>query len=330
MSTIVKQMRIAYAPETITATELESVRSSLFSNLVSAVSITLEMIEEYEWQYESHQSTAAAETFGRNFQQLRSMTHSRWPRSPTDIVFSPATSQILPPMEIVWMDPTFQRALSRGYDYVQFDNIYYCFRHRERLFLQLRTISAGDYIRARMETEHEHVTESAFETTKYLYQVIDVDGARSGRKKWIHTWEGADCLFFVASLAGYNVEDNQTNQLTESLMLFEALLSLELLKGVAIVLILNKLDVFRQQIQEHPLRNWFPDYVGREKDHEAALLYIVAKFKAIQTLHDEREIHIYYTDATNIDACQITLKNIEDGVMPSAKKEGRYEVRQKN
>lgn len=102
----------------------------------------------------------------------------------------------------------------------------------------------------------------------------------------------------------------------ESLQLFETLLSLEILKATAIVLILNKLDIFKKQIQTHPLKTWHPDFVGREKDHEAALSYIVAKFKATKSLHDEREIHVYYTDATNIKACQATLRDIEDNVMP--------------
>lgn len=102
----------------------------------------------------------------------------------------------------------------------------------------------------------------------------------------------------------------------ESLQLFETLLSLEILKATAIVLILNKLDIFKKQIQKHPLKTWHPDFVGREKDHEAALSYIVANFKATKSLHDEREIHVYYTDATNIETCQATLRDIEDKVMP--------------
>lgn len=51
MSTLLKQMQIAYAPDTITATELESVRYSLFSNLVVAFMIVLEEIDEIEWKY---------------------------------------------------------------------------------------------------------------------------------------------------------------------------------------------------------------------------------------------------------------------------------------
>lgn len=46
--------------------------------------------------------------------------------------------------------------------------------------------------------------EDFFETTNYIYRIVDVNGIRSGRPKWKYTLEGADCLFFVASIAGYN------------------------------------------------------------------------------------------------------------------------------
>ena len=106
------------------------------------------------------------------------------------------------------------------------------------------------------------------------------------------------------------------NQLTESLMLFKSLLSIQSLKTLSVVLILNKLDVFKQQIQEHPLKIWFPDFVGRERDQEAALLYIMARFREAKSHYDEREIDIRYTDATDMEACQATFRDIEDSVMP--------------
>ncbi|KAL8995921.1 MAG: hypothetical protein Q9169_004457 [Polycauliona sp. 2 TL-2023] len=57
MSTIAKQMRIAYAPETLTPAALETVRSVLFSNLTSAFDITLESIEENDRQYQTQDFT---------------------------------------------------------------------------------------------------------------------------------------------------------------------------------------------------------------------------------------------------------------------------------
>ncbi|KAL8872974.1 MAG: hypothetical protein Q9198_007106 [Flavoplaca austrocitrina] len=161
-------------------------------------------------------------------------------------------------------------------------------------------------------------TEKSFETTNYVYHVVDVHGASSGRKHWVHTWEGADYLFFVASLAGYNtilIEDTAANQMIESVKLFESLLATRELKTLSIVLLLNKWDLFKQQIQGNPLGDYFPDFVGREKDSEAALSYIVAKFKAAISLYDKREMKVYVTDATNIEACQATLRDIEDTVM---------------
>ncbi|KAL8658695.1 MAG: hypothetical protein Q9202_007472 [Teloschistes flavicans] len=145
--------------------------------------------------------------------------------------------------------------------------------------------------------------EDFFETTNYIYRIVDVNGMRSGRTQWKYTWEGADCLFFVAPIAGYNrclCEDATANQLTESLLLFESLLSMKDLKAIPIVLILNKVDIFMQQIQEHPLREWFPDFVGRDNDWEAAKQYIEARFTALKELDNNREFRVYYTDATNI------------------------------
>ena len=85
--------------------------------------------------------------------------------------------------------------------------------------------------------------------------------------------------------------------------------------GLSIVLLLNKLDVFKQRIQENPLGDYFPDFVGRKKDSEAALSHIVAKFKAAISAYDKREMKVYFTDATNIEACQATLRDIEDTVI---------------
>lgn len=84
---------------------------------------------------------------------------------------------------------------------------------------------------------------------------------------------------------------------------------------MSIVLILNKLDVFKREIQEYPLKIWFPDFDGKEKDYEAALSFIEAKFRATKSLYDERHIYTYHTDATNIEDCQVTLRNIEAEVI---------------
>lgn len=37
-----------------------------------------------------------------------------------------------------------------------------------------------------------------------MFRIIDVGGQRSQRKKWIHCFEGVNCLIYVASLSEYD------------------------------------------------------------------------------------------------------------------------------
>ncbi|KAL8780126.1 MAG: hypothetical protein Q9213_006610 [Squamulea squamosa] len=304
MTTIVKQMWIAYACGNITAEVREQVRDVLFNNLRIAFALTIEFIEQHGLQYHRPKSNAAA----ISFQKL--LVHE--PRSwKTDYRFL-CVEKLLPLMEILWWDKTFQQALERG--------------NEKRLFQQTDPSSNNqDYLRARVKTDG--ITQGFFATNNFLYEVFDMNGMRSGRRQWIQTFDGVDCVFFVASLAGYDrclIEDLTANQLTESLFLFEAILSLSWFKNesTVLILILNKLDIFKRKIKKHALKAYFPDYVGREKDHEAALLYISARFNSLKRLDDERKLHIYSTDATNIGDCQAMLQDIEENVIlkPSEKR----------
>ena len=47
--------------------------------------------------------------------------------------------------------------------------------------------------------------------------MFDVGGQRSERKKWVHCFEGVQCLMFVAALSGYDqclVEDKTAVSVT--------------------------------------------------------------------------------------------------------------------
>ncbi|KAL8688823.1 MAG: hypothetical protein Q9224_004790 [Gallowayella concinna] len=314
-------MKIAYAYGSIPAEDYEQVRDVLYDNLMIAFLITLEFIHEHGLQYDRPETNAAAVAFREN----RVLGTLYWQ---FDYNLS-LEKMFLPWMERLWWDKTFQQALERGNEYAQLENVHYCFEHRKRLFQQtdLRP-NDEDFLHARVRTDG--ITRECFAANNFLYEVFDMDGCRSGRRQWIHTFDGVDCVFFVASLSGYDrilVEDATTNQLTESLLLFEAIVSsvwsksrTPQLRNSSIVLILNKLDIFKRKIQknQNPLKDYYPDYVGREKDYEAALTYIVAKFKAQQRLDDERKLHIYFSDATDIKGCQAMLQDIEENVMLKA------------
>ena len=61
-------------------------------------------------------------------------------------------------------------------------------------------------------------------------------------KKWIHYFEGTECVLFVCSLGDYDEqsENGKKNALRESLQVFATILEEEALKGASLFVMLNK------------------------------------------------------------------------------------------
>ena len=91
----------------------------------------------------------------------------------------------------------------------------------ERSYLDnLERISRGDYepsledfLRSRLTTTG--IAETLFEerSRNSKFHVFDVGGARSERRKWVHVFEGVQCLVFLAPINGYNrclIEDKES------------------------------------------------------------------------------------------------------------------------
>ncbi|KAL8872975.1 MAG: hypothetical protein Q9198_007107, partial [Flavoplaca austrocitrina] len=135
MSTLIKQMQIFYAPESINATILEDVRFGLWFNLVTAFTITLKEIADIDDNFESNEAEESANYFRHN--HISSNDGPQWfrqgsdcheasdsPLPPMKIQDLPVPQILLPSMETLWWDRTFQRTLDRGNKYAQYDNIF--------------------------------------------------------------------------------------------------------------------------------------------------------------------------------------------------------------
>ncbi|KAI4219711.1 MAG: hypothetical protein L6R40_008712 [Gallowayella cf. fulva] len=271
-------MQAAYSPGAITAAAPGNMRDILFENLVGAVNIAMEtMIAKTALRTDKTELRKIAVAFIELYRVCHELPLPVWH-------FSCDADKLTFLIEEMWVDEIFQHAIERGNGYDQYDNVEYFFHHRKRLFQSIDWNKADDL------------------------------QGRAGFFRWV------DCLFFVASLAGYHKfigEGVDANQLQESLLFFQSILasrgSLNCTNS-SIVLILNEVDVFKRDIKKRALKTYFPDFVGKEKDCEAALIYITAKFKSMQPLDDNREIRIYYTATTDIKGFENTLLQIEDQV----------------
>ena len=60
------------------------------------------------------------------------------------------------------------------------------------------------------------VANSVHQSKELKFELVDVGGQRSERRKWIHCFEDVSSIIFIASLAEYNlslVEDSAVNRL---------------------------------------------------------------------------------------------------------------------
>jgi len=160
----------------------------------------------------------------------------------------------------------------------------------EMFFNQIDRICGLDYIPkeedillARIRTTG--IVEQEFTIKKNKFQVYDVGGQRNERKKWIHCFENVTAVLFLASLSAYDqrlYEDDSKNRMEEALDLFKQICNSRWFKETAMILFLNKTDIFAKKIQETPLTVCFGDCPPPIANNEIeARGYIKQKFAAL-------------------------------------------------
>ena len=120
-----------------------------------------------------------------------------------------------------------------------------------------------DIFKARIPTTG--IRNKDFSVNDRVLNVYDVGGARSERNKWIHCFDSVTAVLFVASLTCYDqnlFELDFINGMQESLNLFYEVINSRWFKRTAMILFLNKSDLFREKIVKKDLKACFPDYEG--------------------------------------------------------------------
>jgi len=96
-------------------------------------------------------------------------------------------------------------------------------------------------------------------------------------------------------------EDEKVNRLHESLQVFESICNNKYFTETAMILFLNKIDLFAEKIPHVPLKICFPAYTG-PNTYGPALKYIEDKF-----LEQNKQSKLVFTHPT----CATDTKNVE-------------------
>jgi len=139
--------------------------------------------------------------------------------------------------------------------------IKYYFDNVERFASDTFEVTTADMLKARRKTIGVHETQFFYRNVQF--NMIDVGGQRSERKKWLHCLADVNVVIFLTALNDYDQtleEDPETNRMVESLKLWKLLSSSEYLKNTPFILFLNKSDLFEEKIQKVPLCDVFEEY----------------------------------------------------------------------
>ena len=300
-STFVKQMKIIHG-DGYSINELKKFVSIIQSNLRTSMVEVIKAMDKLNitLRHSSHQTSV-----------------SKIINLPTSLENIP--SEIGEKMILLWQDDGFQECLKHAVEYQLSDSALYYLKRIEKILDPSYIPNQQDVLQSRVKTTG--VIETSFQHGSITYNLYDVGGQRSERRKWLHCFDDVKAVLFVAALSEYDMsltEDGTTNRMEESLNLFQAICANKFFNDSSIILFLNKLDLFAEKINNtnHHLRLYFPHYNGPDHNISAAKGFIKERFLACNS-NKEKAIYVHFTIATDTNNIKVVFKVVLDIVTDS-------------
>jgi len=214
----------------------------------------------------------------------------------------------------LWAEPTIQNTFrSNSGNFWIPDNMAFYLNGLDRLAADGYVPSEQDVLNSRATTTGIHEIE--FDIQNAHFRMIDVGGQRTERRKWIRHFEGVTAVLFCVAMSEYDqklLEDDETMRMHESLQLFGETCLQPWFVDTAIILFLNKRDIFEEKIQRVPLTVCFPEYPG-PNEYGTASKYIQNKFVGL--VENTKPIYPHFTCATDTGHIAVVFKAVRDIVL---------------
>eukprot|EP01126_Amoeba_proteus_P036095 TRINITY_DN3665_c0_g1_i17.p1 TRINITY_DN3665_c0_g1~~TRINITY_DN3665_c0_g1_i17.p1 ORF type:complete len:316 (+),score=61.87 TRINITY_DN3665_c0_g1_i17:1-948(+) len=218
----------------------------------------------------------------------------------------------------LWKDPGFVEIYSRRSEYQLIDSIDYYVHEIERISRNGYVPTEQDVLRSRVQTTGLIETEFSVQNTKFV--LVDVGGQRSERKKWMYCFEDVTAVLFVVALSGFDLtlyEDRTTNRMHEALKLFHEICVSKWFTKAAMILFLNKSDLFKEKLEQgKQIKVCFDDYKG-DNSYEDTTQFIMDKFTDVYdpVTNKPKEIYAHLTCATDTETVKHIFEAVQDTLL---------------
>jgi len=268
----------------------------IHSNCISQMRVILQAASNLQQPFETQEAFKAA-------QKLLQL-----PQHGTSL-----TPEIAEMIGILWADRGIRATFDmRGKKFQLNDTADYFFDHADRFGKDDYLPTQEDVLRARVRSTG--IEEAEFVYDGLTFTMVDVGGQRSERRKWIHCFDCVTAILFCAALSGYDQtlrEDNSQNRMAEAILLFDEVANSSWFKENAVILFLNKTDLFDEKIKKVPLSVFFKEYTDGS-DVDKAKQYIKERFLE-RVRHDA--VYTHFTCALNTKNIEFVIKSTKDTLL---------------
>jgi guanine nucleotide-binding protein G(i) subunit alpha len=317
-STIYRQFQILFSRQQ-QRLDHEQFRDVIHRNVMLGMVILLEQAEEFGFELENEsEAMALLEQLNQILDSEPEKNNSKGNSNESDS----RNEQLLKPelgerLEKLWNDKGIQNVYERRTEFPMVASLPYFMK-------EIARISSVDYIPnnedvLRCHQRTESIMELLFSIQHVKFHVVDVSGQENERRKLYRMFGAESAILFVVDISEYvryhcndcgstsTSTGNTTNGLLEGIQMFEEITSIKYLKGLPIVVVLNKKDLFEQNINHIDMKCFFPDYTGG-CNYDAAINYLKNLFLNLNK-DESRYVTVVETCSIDSDMVKQTVVN---------------------
>eukprot|EP01100_Stratorugosa_tubuloviscum_P014956 TRINITY_DN82_c1_g2_i1.p1 TRINITY_DN82_c1_g2~~TRINITY_DN82_c1_g2_i1.p1 ORF type:complete len:352 (-),score=139.41 TRINITY_DN82_c1_g2_i1:72-1127(-) len=299
-STFAKQIKIIHL-KGFSLEERSSYKPIIFNNAISSMRCLI----------------AAARDFNLELNDASKRATTSVTAGSEDCFAGELTPELANDIKILWSDTAIRETFSRSAEIQLLDSAPYFFEKIDELSAPGYVPEEKDIVRSRSKTTG--IVEIEFDLENVHFKMVDVGGQRSERKKWMHCFQDVTAVLFCVALSEYDLklyEDDTTNRMHESLKLFKEICNNKWFIDTAMILFLNKRDIFENKIKRVDLRICFPSYTGG-CNYQPAIDFIRDQFIS-QNENPRKSVFPHVTCATDTSNITHVFRSVQEVVLKKA------------
>lgn len=307
-STLFKQMLMIYG-DGFSLAEKKEYKPIIHRNIVSSIQILIDYADEFQDEQDWKD---------------KDIKYGKAAKDARDVVIDLAddaelTTSIAEHIKTLWDDKAIKETYKRRNEFQLTDSTDY-FLDRVLVVCKEDFVPAeADILRSRTRTTG--IVENAFTIEGNKFKIFDVGGQRNERKKWIHCFENVTAVLFVVGMSEYNQvidEDRKTNRMEEALNLFDEICNSRWFERTAMILFLNKRDLFQEKIKIFPLTAWTETFDGSDPhDYDQTVAFIKKEFES-KNRDQSKHIYTHVCCATDQDNVKHMFGAVQDIIVSAS------------